>query len=784
MIQMKSCVLGCICLCVVPMHAQQNARVLNRRFSVKDSIEMTTFSDPYTRNPSETCKRSPDDKHFLVITTRGLLRSNRLESSLWIFSKGEVERYLKRTSSAKPRPRLLLRVAEIPKAPQSNSYGSLITAARWSSNSKSILTLVENGDGHRHIVRITLFGRKPVDLTPGDDTDVEGFSEGKGTIAYLVRTPAALRQRRSTTASGKPSAVLTGSTLSHILLPKIYPEASFFSDPLVLWVRYKGRTWKLMTGPNRYFPAAAALVLRMAVSPDGRSLIAARPVPDIPASWSAYQTASTAARFEPPHAHEDRSGKDFTWPWEYSYIDLDTRSSRSLVGAPSDYTAGYGDAFQAAWSQSGHRVLFTSSYLPLGKNGSTNAPASVQPCVAGVYDIAGGTVSCLAYPENGQYLLSASFGDSEGEIALRWLRDAATTSDAYEYERGEWIRKTADREIDASPGMTLSLHQKIDEPASLWASDSRRNLSRLLWNPNPQLASIALGQAKVYHWRDRSGYGWSGGLVLPPDYVSGRRYPLVLQTHGFYNHNEFLVDGAFTTGFAAQALAAAGIVVLQVEDRADRHSLPGSEEALAAAMGFGAAIDQLTKDGLADPSRIGIIGFSRTHWYVEEALIHDSHRYRAATLIDGVDQSYVTDILFAPNNPVSASEQEAANGGKPFGSNLSNWLGTAAGFNLDKVRAAVRIESIGLLSILGEWETYSSLEQQGKAVDFVSIPDGQHILQKPQERFVSQQGNVDWFRFWLQGYVDPDPAKWRQYQRWVELEQRTSPIEGHATGFQ
>jgi hypothetical protein len=98
-------------------------------------------------------------------------------------------------------------------------------------------------------------------------------------------------------------------------------------------------------------------------------------------------------------------------------------------------------------------------------------------------------------------------------------------------------------------------------------------------------------------------------------------------------------------------------------------------------------------------------------------------------------------------------------------------LKAAAGFNLDKVRAAVRIEAIGLISILGEWETYSSLEQQGKAVDFISIPDGQHILQKPQERFVSQQGNVDWFRYWLQGYIDPSPAKRGQYERWMKLRQ-------------
>jgi hypothetical protein len=37
------------------------------------------------------------------------------------------------------------------------------------------------------------------------------------------------------------------------------------------------------------------------------------------------------------------------------------------------------------------------------------------------------------------------------------------------------------------------------------------------------------------------------------------------------------------------------------------------------------------------------------------------------------------------------------------------------------------------------------------------------------ERLESQQGDVDWFRFWLQGYVDPDPSKRGQYRRWAKL---------------
>jgi hypothetical protein len=33
----------------------------------------------------------------------------------------------------------------------------------------------------------------------------------------------------------------------------------------------------------------------------------------------------------------------------------------------------------------------------------------------------------------------------------------------------------------------------------------------------------------------------------------------------------------------------------------------------------------------------------------------------------------------------------------------------------------------------------------------------------------SQQGDVDWFDFWLNGHEDPDPTKADQYIRWREL---------------
>jgi hypothetical protein len=37
------------------------------------------------------------------------------------------------------------------------------------------------------------------------------------------------------------------------------------------------------------------------------------------------------------------------------------------------------------------------------------------------------------------------------------------------------------------------------------------------------------------------------------------------------------------------------------------------------------------------------------------------------------------------------------------------------------------------------------------------------------ERLESQQGNVDWLRFWLKGEEDVDPAKRAQYEQWEAM---------------
>ena len=56
-----------------------------------------------------------------------------------------------------------------------------------------------------------------------------------------------------------------------------------------------------------------------------------------------------------------------------------------------------------------------------------------------------------------------------------------------------------------------------------------------------------------------------------------------------------------------------------------------------------------------------------------------------------------------------------------------------------------------------------------KPVDLIMLQAGTHVMTNPTQRLASETTNVDWFRFWLKGEEDRDPAKHPQYERWRAL---------------
>jgi len=75
----------------------------------------------------------------------------------------------------------------------------------------------------------------------------------------------------------------------------------------------------------------------------------------------------------------------------------------------------------------------------------------------------------------------------------------------------------------------------------------------------------------------------------------------------------------------------------------------------------------------------------------------------------------------------------------------------------------------GTQAVFSDWEPYAALRYLKKPVDLIMLQAGAHVMTNPTQRLASETINVDWFRFWLKGEEDPDPAKAEQYARWREL---------------
>ncbi len=78
-------------------------------------------------------------------------------------------------------------------------------------------------------------------------------------------------------------------------------------------------------------------------------------------------------------------------------------------------------------------------------------------------------------------------------------------------------------------------------------------------------------------------------------------------------------------------------------------------------------------------------------------------------------------------------------------------------------------------------ESFTALKEAGQPVEMLVFPQEFHLKWQPLHRRAIYQRNIDWFRFWLQGRIDPDPAKVEQYRRWTAMRdlqkgnQRPSP---------
>lgn len=728
-----------------------SAQQVKKPFTVADDIGLTYFYDP--GGARFEVLFSPDESYFAVWSERGRVELNCVEDSLRFYRRQQVDAFLKHADASQP-------VAPLWIVKLSGKEGPIIHDWRWLPDSSGVAFLQGEGySGEKQLVLADLTKRVVRPLTSRQEVVGTFDMRDREHYAYTAfdRAEREVSQKRRE----EPRAASTIAT-GHSLLEFLFPDDGTLltPPPSHLWAVTNRKRFEVkQDGAPVVNPGELAL------SPDATSLVAILPVREVPESWETL--------YPPPYEWMPFRIRRNEPAHQYVRINLKTGSIESLTAAPTGRDAGWGGGYShPSWSSDGLAVLLPSTFL------SSNEHMPSSPCVA-VVDFSSNTRTCvttLKEPTDkkgyNSLLIAETFfaGGNKDRVVVTTY--GTHHSGEYRHTSGitwQLVAEEDGRSIeDEAKDLDVRVKEGLDERPVLVAKN--KQASRIIWDPNPQLEKVELGRASIYKWKDKEGLAWEGGLYEPAGYQRGQRYPLVIQTHGFQG-SEFRPSGLFPTGFAARSLAAAGIFVLQVGEGQNCPTQTPSEGPCPVAA-YESAVTQLVSEGKVDPERIGIIGFSRSCYWVMEALTTSSVHFRAALITDGWMMTYFEYVATIDWRDNGVPRQfDSVIGASPFGESLQQWLKRSPGFNLDRISAPLLVVAEGPAGLFLMWDPYAGLRYLHKPTDLILLNTDEHVLTNPAMRLASQGESVDWFRFWLKDEKDSDPAKAEQYARWQKLRQ-------------
>jgi dipeptidyl aminopeptidase/acylaminoacyl peptidase len=316
----------------------------------------------------------------------------------------------------------------------------------------------------------------------------------------------------------------------------------------------------------------------------------------------------------------------------------------------------------------------------------------------------------------------------------------------------------------------ICIREGMAMPPELVRVEPERNRITRLATVSVRHAAITPLAIRPRIWVNRLGYEASGYVVLPRGYVAGRRYPAIIVTHGSDADERFAYIG-FQWDYPVQLFAERGYVVLLINDPRSRQNAeiwsayqawsrgdgpPGPADVqrllwLNGVYSFEDAVKEMTAEGVVDPDRVGIAGFSRGSQMVNVTLTH-SKMFRAAS---GGDGSFLEPFSY----PGSPRDYKAIYGGPPFGEHIENYRRFAPSLNADKACGALlqqvvkpRTGAIDIHEALRAGHVPSQLTlYPGES----AASDETHVFHIPSNRLKAQRENVAWFDYWLLGRRDP-----------------------------
>ena len=152
-------------------------------FSVKDSIEISYIVDPSPglrvdeQQIGAAPLMSPDRRHFLLVTQSGLIQSNRLEATLWLFDATATRKYLVHLRKSIPTPKIIARLS-------ATSNTAIISDVRWLDSTR-IAFLGKQDSPYQRLFEVDL-STGTLNAITDNESYVTAYDVKGNTVAYTT----------------------------------------------------------------------------------------------------------------------------------------------------------------------------------------------------------------------------------------------------------------------------------------------------------------------------------------------------------------------------------------------------------------------------------------------------------------------------------------------------------------------------------------------------------------------------------------------------------------------
>jgi dipeptidyl aminopeptidase/acylaminoacyl peptidase len=299
----------------------------------------------------------------------------------------------------------------------------------------------------------------------------------------------------------------------------------------------------------------------------------------------------------------------------------------------------------------------------------------------------------------------------------------------------------------APDGREAVLAGDAQHPSEVFAMDGGelRPLSRA---NDAWISELKLAPVEQVGFKSRDGTKVNGFIVRPPDYQPGKRYPTLL-----VNHGGPVLQFQDEWRFAWQLYAAAGYVVVASNPRGS--SGRGQDWASAIYADWGdkdaqdvlAGVDNAVAVGLADPDRLGVLGWSYGGMLTNYVIAQD-HRFKAAR-----SGASISDILAGYGTDEYVRDYEAELG--PPWKNTDGWLKISFPFlHADRITTPTLFMGGDLdmnVPLQNVKQMYQALKSLGVDTELVIYPGQYHDMTRPSFLRDRLDRDLKWFDAHLKG---------------------------------